>query len=94
MNKFYALLLNTAPRPIPTEAIEAQLNKEINWLRLASTQYIVRSSLQTAKELFDKLRPLTDEKDNILVIELQKNNRHGWVSTIAADWMRNSDKPA
>lgn len=86
MTKIYAVLLNTKGRIVPSDAIENVLNVAKNWLRFDPKIWIVATNL-TSQQLYDRVHPVIDPKDDILIVAIDINDRQGWVVKTVIDWI-------
>jgi hypothetical protein len=59
------------------------------WHYLESTWII--SSRDTPNDWFNKLKPTIDENDNLLIVDISKRPRQGWLSQKAWDWLKTHD---
>ena len=49
------------------------------WCTYWKSSFLIKSNLQTANEVFNKIQPYLDSNDTLLVIEV-KNNKQGWLN--------------
>lgn len=59
------------------------------WCTYWKSSYLIKSNYQTAKEVFEKIKPHLDENDSVLVIEV-KNNKQGWLTNKQWNYINNS----
>jgi hypothetical protein len=82
--KFYAVLINSGGRPVPTNAVEAKINPD-DWLRLHPGQFFVYTR-KSAKELWEAVASALDPKDIAVVIEVAPLNGWATVNQTVGDW--------
>jgi len=63
------------------------LDKAKDWVRYSPNSYILytTTSVQT---WYTRLRRILDEKENIFVVELNIENRQGWLPKSVWEWLR------
>jgi hypothetical protein len=85
--KFLHVSINSKGRALPYESIENVLDKAKDWVRYSPNSYILytTTSVQT---WYTRLRRILDEKDNIFVVELNIENRQGWLPKSVWEWLR------
>lgn len=59
------------------------------WCTYWKSSYLIKSNYQTAKEVFEKIKPYLDENDSVLVIEVN-NNYQGWLTDKQWNYINNS----
>jgi len=60
------------------------------WWHYIDSSWIVKSD-DTANTIFQRLKPLIDQKDDyLLVIKVDPSSRQGWLPRKAWDWFRNN----
>ena len=85
--RFLHVTFNFKGRSSPTESIESTLDKALDWIRYAPNCYI----LYTTTDLptwYSRLRKALREDDNIFVVELNIENRQGWLPKSVWEWIR------
>lgn len=60
------------------------------WHHLESTWIL--STNDTVQEWTDRLTSLLDKNDRLLVVDITKQVRNGWLTSQAWDWLRTHDK--
>ena len=85
----YAVLINSADRPVPNDRVEGVLNGAKNWLRYSRDIYFVRTELD-ASAWYRRVRAVLHPDDLVMVIEANENNRMGWVTQLAREWFENA----
>jgi hypothetical protein len=85
--KFLHVSFNFKERSSPAGSIEKVLDKAMDWVRYAPNCYILytRTDVQT---WYARLRKLLHEKDNIFVVELNIENRQGWLPKYVWEWIK------
>lgn len=58
-----------------------------NWFHYIKSSYILITTAQSASILSGKIKPFMPDK-RFLVVELNLNNRNGWLPNDAWDWIR------
>lgn len=86
LGKFFVITINYKGG-IKTDAIQQALGSH-DWLRFSSNTYYVYSYLLDATMIYNIVRPVLDPKDDILVVEANVANRHGWASQVAVNWLK------
>jgi hypothetical protein len=84
---FLHVAFNFRGRVSPTEQIEVVLEKALDWIRYTPTCYIVYTT-RDAEHWYSRLREVIDEKDHIFVVELNIENRQGWIPKAVWEWIR------
>lgn len=87
--KFYVITFNCGVRLVPNEAIERALGIGHDWLRFSPHCYYAYATVD-AGVLYSVIRPLLHPEDLILVSEINPENRFGWVSQVAVEWLARS----
>jgi hypothetical protein len=59
------------------------------WHHLDSTWIIYTP--ENPSSWFDKLKPSLDENDNLLIVDITKQPRQGWLSQKAWDWLNENN---
>jgi hypothetical protein len=85
--KFLHVGFNFEERPAPTKSIQKVLNKAFDWVRYAPNCYIVYTS-RDPQHWYGLLREVIDEDDNIFVVELNIENRQGWLPKSVWEWIK------
>lgn len=49
------------------------------WCSYWKSSFLIKSNLESANDVFSKIKPYIDGNDRVLVIEV-KNNKQGWLS--------------
>lgn len=49
------------------------------WCSYWKSSFLIKSNLESANDVFAKIKPYIDGNDKVLVIEV-KNNKQGWLS--------------
>lgn len=71
------------------DVINAIKEASTAWCSYWKSSYLIKSNYQTAKEVFEKIKPHLDENDSVLVIEV-KNNKQGWLTNKQWNYINNS----
>lgn len=74
-------------RSAPTQRIQEVLNKARDWVRYAPNCYILYTTADV-QTWYGRLRDVIHERDHILVVELNIENRQGWLPKSIWDWIR------
>jgi hypothetical protein len=85
--KFLHISFNFRRRAAPTESIETQLEKALDWIRYMPTCYLLYTRTD-AQTWYTRLRKVIDEDDHIFVVELNIENRQGWLPKTVWEWIR------
>lgn len=59
---------------------------DLAWCHFWESSWLIRSSLQSANDVFAKIKPHLDSDDTCFVVEV-KNNRQGWLSKKQWDYI-------
>jgi hypothetical protein len=82
----------TAKRSIPSDQIQGVLNWAKDWVRYAPNCYILYT--HTDVDIwFDRLQKILNENDTIFIVEINIENRQGWVPKSVWEWIR-KDRPS
>ena len=84
--KFYHVYLRPSINITPKE-IEAKMNLAIDWFCYDSCNWIVYST-SDAHKLFARLKPLAAPDGYVFVIEVNPNNRNGFMKKALWTWLR------
>jgi len=87
MTNAYALLLNCNPRNVPIEKIERQLNQAKDWGRMAPNIWFFNTNL-TQEEWYDRIKPVLDPTDSILIVSISMQYYKGWVYQPIIEWFQ------
>lgn len=60
----------------------------LNWFHYIKSSYILITNESSAKQLAKKIQPIIPQKSYLLV-EIDMNNRQGWLPRKAWDWLKN-----
>jgi hypothetical protein len=74
-------------RPAPTDNIQTVLNKALDWVRYAPNCYILYTTTDV-ETWYIRLRKVIHENDHIFVVELNIENRQGWLPKSVWEWIR------
>jgi hypothetical protein len=85
MATFYHIYIK-AEEGIKLEEIEKKMNLAIDWFRYAPNCYVVYSTSDTDK-WYERLKPLFDSNGRFLIMELNVNNRFGWMTKDFWEWL-------
>lgn len=80
---------NFEDRAAPSKGIQKVLDKALDWVRYAPNCYIVYTS-SDVEHWYARLREVIDEADNIFVVELNIENRQGWLPKSVWEWIKKS----
>lgn len=64
------------------------IKEVINWFHYIQSSYILITTEPSAKELAQKIQPIIPNK-YYLLMEIDMNNRQGWLPPKAWDWIHN-----
>ena len=84
--KFFIITINYKGG-LKSDAIQQALGAH-DWLRFSANTYYVYSYILDASGIYNLVRPVLDPKDDIVVVEANLANRHGWASKVAVDWLK------
>lgn len=88
MTTYHAIMTNVANASAYNARIEGVLDTFVSdWLRTGAAQYIVAGD-KTAFQIYQAVRPQLPANAHILVIEVNINHRHGYMSKLAIDWIK------
>ncbi len=62
------------------------------WCHYWDSAWLIRSTLESASDVFAKIKPHLDSDDTCLVIEV-KNNKQGWLSEKQWDYINSNIFP-
>jgi hypothetical protein len=85
--KFLHLSFNFEGRPPRTKAIETELDKALDWIQYAPNCYLLYT-LRDAQIWYSRLKKKVREDDSIFVVELNMENRQGWLPTEVWEWIQ------
>jgi hypothetical protein len=85
--KFLHIGFNFDERPAPAKRIQKVLDKALDWILYAPNCYIVYTS-RDSQHWYRRLRDVLDEDDNIFVVELNIENRQGWLPKSVWEWIK------
>ena len=87
MAKHYVVLIALRGANSPkNEVIERALDiSSADWLRFTRGQYLVRA--EDPHAIYDKIKPILDTGDSILVLAVDLNGRQGWAPKLTIDWL-------
>jgi hypothetical protein len=74
-------------RSVPTDSIQTVLNKALDWVRYAPNCYILYTTTDV-ETWYVLLRKVIHEKDHIFIVELNIENREGWLPKSVWEWIR------
>lgn len=85
--RFLHITFNFKGHSSPTESIENILDKALDWIRYAPNCYILYTT-RDVQTWYARLRKVLHEKDNIFVVELNIENRQGWLPRSVWEWIK------
>lgn len=72
------------------EALYDTLRTADSWWHFLDSTWILSTSL-SVESWGEKIRRVIDENDSVLVVDISKKKRDGWLSTDAWKWLRQHD---
>jgi hypothetical protein len=88
MAKFLHVSFNFEGRDPPTDAITKVFNKATDWVTYAPNCWIIYSTKPDASTWYQRIRAVLDEDDSVFVVEINLENRQGWLPTYVWDWIQ------
>ena len=74
-------------KSLPVKTIQDAFGESAGWARYAPNCWMV-SSQESSEVLAKRLRKVCSTKDGILVVEINKQNRHGYLKKELWDWLK------
>lgn len=68
---------------------QAIKDASVSWCRYWDSSWLIKSNLQTADAIFEKIKPHLDKDDCCLVVEV-KNNKQGWLEKDQWDFINSN----
>lgn len=72
------------------DAIEKVLKSAPTWWHYLDSTWIIQTS-ESVDVWSDKLRAVMDQNDYVLVVDISKQPRQGWLPQKAWNWINNND---
>ena len=87
--KFLHVSFDFADGDPKIEKLVTVFDRAIDWFRYSPNCWIVWTSSDVEK-WYRRLRPLIDDGDTMFIVRIDIDERQGWVSNAAWDWINKS----
>ncbi|TPG05100.1 hypothetical protein [Curtobacterium flaccumfaciens] len=70
------------------ETLSDKIKSYGTWAKILESTWIVAGSDVSAQGVYDALRPILDDNDNIFCVEIDGKARQGWLRQTLWEWIR------
>lgn len=57
------------------------------WQHPLESTWFIKTEIMKANDIFNKIKPLIDENDLLLIIKVDKNDKQGWLASSFWKWL-------